>query len=806
MSNGYKIYAYEEYIKNNYSAIPRLLTLSLPVSEWVGAASPYRQIVNIEGVTKNSKIDLQLTKIQIEELQNSEISLVTENDDGTVLVYAIGDKPDVDYEVQATVTEVGNAISEGEALNIGHTHDNKPVLDKFREINGKVVYDGKEIVGSGSSNLNITVKSSTDTEYILTVNNGNDVFDTPNLMGSDGQQGVSGVYVGTGDMPEGYNIQIDPEGDVIVIPTKTSELENDSGFITSDQIGDLSGIDLTDYAKKSEIPTKTSDLENDSGYITLDDLPENGIVEETDPTVPSWAKQPVKPFYDASEISYENGSLVDQTGSVKAALDESIGFVAGQLAPVFPDLVNNTHTHGNTSTLNKLGDSNGQLTYNGDVIKGGSYELTTEDKEELVSAVLEEIPDGKDGLSAYQIWLNNGNTGTEAEFLASLKGVDGYTPQKGIDYFDGEKGDSFTYDDFTSEQLELLKGEDGTPTTHEWNGTVLTITSASGTSSVNLKGERGHSGVYVGTGTMPDDCNIKINPNGAVLKPIPTKTSDLTNDSGFITKQEIDALLEGDIGSVAEIYIGATEPSDENIVLWIDISNNSGSGNTGNDNTGGGDDTGDDNTGDEGEGGNTGGDNTGDTNGRLPSEYQEVEYVATPKQFYSEINTGVLSDTITKIEMGLKTDFSNYVAIVSGAQTTGTGENTDFSEGANDKQSPCINNLGANTEVKGTSAFTSFTTTAIPSDYMSGEHYVDFTFKMVCPISQYYCFGDSTNTGWNIDNREIYYFKMYDTNNVLVADFVPCYRKSDNKVGMYDLARQAFYAPSYREWTKGADV
>jgi hypothetical protein len=38
--------------------------------------------------------------------------------------------------------------------------------------------------------------------------------------GPQGPQGVSGVYVGSGDMPEGYNVQIDPDGedslDVIV--------------------------------------------------------------------------------------------------------------------------------------------------------------------------------------------------------------------------------------------------------------------------------------------------------------------------------------------------------------------------------------------------------------------------------------------------------------------------------------------------------------------------------------------------------------------------------------------------------------
>ena len=43
---------------------------------------------------------------------------------------------------------------------------------------------------------------------------------------------------------------------------------------------------------------------------------------------------------------------------------------------------------------------------------------------------------------------------------------DGYTPVKGVDYFDGDKGDPFTYEDFTPEQLAALKGADGrTPET-----------------------------------------------------------------------------------------------------------------------------------------------------------------------------------------------------------------------------------------------------------------------------------------------------------------------------------------------------
>jgi len=47
---------------------------------------------------------------------------------------------------------------------------------------------------------------------------------------------------------------------------------------------------------------------------------------------------------------------------------------------------------------------------------------------------------GAAGKSAYEIAVLNGFVGTEAQWLVSLKGGDGYTPQKGIDYFDGDDG------------------------------------------------------------------------------------------------------------------------------------------------------------------------------------------------------------------------------------------------------------------------------------------------------------------------------------------------------------------------------
>ena len=60
----------------------------------------------MNGITANSKIDLQPTAVQIVELQDSEITLMLQNDDGVVTAWAIGNKPTKDYTMQVLITEV----------------------------------------------------------------------------------------------------------------------------------------------------------------------------------------------------------------------------------------------------------------------------------------------------------------------------------------------------------------------------------------------------------------------------------------------------------------------------------------------------------------------------------------------------------------------------------------------------------------------------------------------------------------------------------------------------------------------------
>jgi hypothetical protein len=143
---------------------------------------------------------------------------------------------------------------------------------------------------------------------------------------------------------------------------------------------------------------------------------------------------------------------------------------------------------------------------------------------------------GKDGESAYQIALRCGFEGTETEWLESLKGADGTmtfedlteeqkASLKGDKGDKGDTGEPFAYEDFTEEQLASLKvkgdkgdkGDKGEPFTYE-DFTAEQLLSLKGEKGdKGDTGHRGESGVYLGSGDMPDDCNVQIDPNGEAL-------------------------------------------------------------------------------------------------------------------------------------------------------------------------------------------------------------------------------------------------------------------------------------------------
>ena len=86
--------------------LPRLSTISLTASGWIGGSSPYSQAVEINTVTTATKIDLQPTVAQIVSLQNDDIALMATNNGGVVTIYSFGGKPSADMEIQVLLTEV----------------------------------------------------------------------------------------------------------------------------------------------------------------------------------------------------------------------------------------------------------------------------------------------------------------------------------------------------------------------------------------------------------------------------------------------------------------------------------------------------------------------------------------------------------------------------------------------------------------------------------------------------------------------------------------------------------------------------
>lgn len=152
------------------------------------------------------------------------------------------------------------------------------------------------------------------------------------------------------------------------------------------------------------------------------------VVDETDPTVPTWAKQPNKPSYTASEVgALPNTTKIPETTS---DLTNDSGYITSDVASL-TNYYKKSEVYAKTDIDNK-----GFIT---------NTELEASVESALITAKASGEFDGQDGLSAYQIWLNEGNTGTEEDFLTSLKGEDGINGEKGEPGIDGKDGnDGYT--------------------------------------------------------------------------------------------------------------------------------------------------------------------------------------------------------------------------------------------------------------------------------------------------------------------------------------------------------------------------
>lgn len=152
--------------------------------------------------------------------------------------------------------------------------------------------------------------------------------------------------------------------------------------------------------------------------------------------------------------------------------------------------------------------------------------ITITDKDGTTTANIVNGKDGKDGTDGQDGYTpikgvdyfdgKDGADGTDGQ-----DGKDGYTPQKGIDYFDGADGKDGVdgNDGYTPiKGVDYFDGADGKDGTNGGDGKsafeIALDNGFEGTETEWLESLKGSSGVYVGSGEMPDDCNVQINPDG----------------------------------------------------------------------------------------------------------------------------------------------------------------------------------------------------------------------------------------------------------------------------------------------------
>lgn len=88
-------------------AVARIGEVALLSSKWITEDDHlYSQVVTVTGATENTQVDLTPSVEQLAIFYEKDLTFVTENEDGVVTVYAIGQKPQDDYTIQVTLTEV----------------------------------------------------------------------------------------------------------------------------------------------------------------------------------------------------------------------------------------------------------------------------------------------------------------------------------------------------------------------------------------------------------------------------------------------------------------------------------------------------------------------------------------------------------------------------------------------------------------------------------------------------------------------------------------------------------------------------
>jgi glycerophosphoryl diester phosphodiesterase len=285
-----------------------------------------------------------------------------------------------------------------------------------------------------------------------------------------------------------------------------------------------------------------------------------------------------------------------------------------------------------------------------------------------------------------------------------------------------------------------------------------------------------NGGVYVGSGEMPDNCNVQIDPNGTVMS-IPTKTSELENDSGFITADDIPVgsggasvdlktineqslLGSGNINTAQMVNLlpSPTEATKNTIYVV----------------------------------------NNDDNDSKLPNDYVKLICISSKlvenEGAYIELPFGY--DANTKYEIDTKLNVNqthgtnpNGIGWDYGGMIGCKGGSTFYGDGTNTSTISCGNIVAYNQVINGNSTVTSIT------DEHGETVNLSRTNSLATYAIQNYTIGKITRRSESYYPKElIIYYAKIKIDDVLTYDLVPAKRVTDDVIGLYDMINNVFYA------------
>lgn len=198
---------------------------------------------------------------------------------------------------------------------------------------------------------------------------------------------------------------------------------------------------------------------------------------------------------------------------------------------------------------------------------------------------------------------------------------------------------------------------------------------------------------------------------------------------------------------------------------------------------------------------------------RLPAAYQEVEYIESDG-VSCWINTWV----VTRDRSYLKIEFKMMPTTLKSSGNYFYWVNTDGASNAwcsfENSSSGAYWNTWSSV-LLGTHTLSTWNEYEYTVIYNNGSFSVSWSKSYSTTYSWYlwwsnkalyfFCAADDL---WAQSAEKLYYLKIYQWQNFdLVREFVPCYRKSDSVIWLYDLVNDIFYTNSWTgTFTKGNDI